>query len=67
MSTRAAPLYCETCRREVGAAHRTPEALWLHRVTLAPTPSLEEERRYQPDNHIAQSQAGPTVAAVLPG
>jgi hypothetical protein len=37
-------MYCETCCREVIAAHRTPEALWLHRVTLALPSLLEGEK-----------------------
>jgi hypothetical protein len=29
-----ARVYCETCCREVSAAHRLPETNWLHRVSL---------------------------------
>jgi hypothetical protein len=27
-------LYCQTCCKEVGAAHRAPEPQWLHRTIL---------------------------------
>jgi hypothetical protein len=36
-----ARLHCETCGREVWAAHRIPETNWLRRVTLLPVALLD--------------------------
>jgi hypothetical protein len=60
----AARLYCETCVREVWAAHRISEPLWLHRVTLLPV-ALLDGAQHNPTSKLTRSYEMPTKKSLV--
>jgi hypothetical protein len=52
-----ARLFCETCHKEVSAAHRLPEGHWLHRVTLAPVSILDRPKFTEGDMKMLAKKA----------
>jgi hypothetical protein len=59
-------LWCQTCHKEVGAGHRTPEPHWFHRTELA---TFNEGELIMPKSSrkvVKTSKVPPKSAKVAP-